>query len=379
MKAFSVAAKNFNVYSETFIRNHAENILPGATALVSLNPEAVFLPQINSDDCFAFCRKKSLLPKKIDRLWRFVAGSSVFYPGNNASNLLADFLKKTGVNVLLAEYGPVGCAVGRACHMAGVKLYVHFHGYDASKLLNRWHVRHSYRWLFESAKGFIFPSDFLAQQLCDKTGIPRNDRIHVVPCCVQPDEFCATQPKDHKLLLSVGRFVPKKAPQETILAFSKLLQNLPGLRLEMIGDGKLLPICKELVQALDIEDQVIFHGSKPHDFVKEKMKRATLFLQHSVTAPDGDMEGLAVALLEAMASGAVVVSTKHSGIVEAVVNGKTGFLVEEHDVDDMADKCLRLLRDMNMINAMRVNARNRVEEFYSVDKQVSSLKKIMGL
>jgi glycosyltransferase involved in cell wall biosynthesis len=379
MKVFSVAAKTFDVYSETFIRYHAENILPGATALVALKPVAVFLPQIDSDDCFAFCRKKPLLPKKIDRMLRFVAGGSIYYPGNNASNLLADFLRKRGVKVLLAEYGPVGCAVERACRMAGVKLYVHFHGYDASRLFNRRYVRHSYRWLFESAKGFIFPSNFLAQQLCDNTGIPRNDRIHVVPCCVQPDEFCAMQPKDNKLLLSVGRFVPKKGPQETILAFSKLLQNLPGLRLEMIGDGKLLPICKELVQTLDIKDHVVFHGSKPHDFVKEKMKRATLFLQHSVTAPDGDMEGLPVALLEAMASGAVVVSTKHSGIVEAVINGKTGFLVEEHDVEDMADKCLRLLRDMNMINAMRASARNRIEEFYSVDKQVSSLKKIMGL
>lgn len=379
MKVFSVAANTFDIYSETFIRNHAEKILPGATALVALNPDGVFLPQINSDDCFTFIQERSSFPKKLDSLWSFVTGNSVFYPGNNASNLLAAFLKQKGVQVLLAEYGPVGCAVGHACRMAGVRLYVHFHGYDASRLLNHWHVRHSYNWLFQTAKGFIFPSNFLAQQLCDRIGIQRNDRIHVVPCCVQPDEFYAVQPKDPKLLLAVGRFVPKKAPQETILAFSKLLRQLPDLRLEMIGDGELLPSCKELAQTLDINDHVIFHGSKPHDFVEEKMKSAVLFLQHSVTAPDGDTEGLGVSLLEAMASGAVVVSTKHNGFVETVVNGKTGFLVEEFDVDDMADKCLRLLTDDNMINDMRIKARNRVEQFYSIDMQISSLKKVMGL
>ena len=60
------------------------------------------------------------------------------------------------------------------------------------------------------------------------------------------------------------------------------------------------------------------------------MKKAHIFLQHSVTCPiTGDEEGVPVAILEAMASGLPVVSTFHAGIPEAVVDGKTGFLVSE--------------------------------------------------
>ena len=109
------------------------------------------------------------------------------------------------------------------------------------------------------------------------------------------------------------------------------------------------------------------------------MEKANIFLQHSVTAPNGDTEGLGVSLLEAMASGTVVVATKHNGFVETVVNGETGFLVPEHDVDGMAQSCLRLLRNANLADSMRKKARSRVEEKFTVAQQVELLRSIMGL
>jgi len=379
MIGIAIAASTFDKYSETFIRNHVEKIFPFHTSLVALDPTGVFLPDFSVEDCFRFSPDVRLIPGKVDSLWRLISGGSVFYPGNKRSKQLADFLKKREIMILLAEYGYVGCAVAHACRLAGVRLYVHFHGFDASQLLRHWHVRYAYSRLFRSVAGFVFPSQFLAEKLCSTLGILPNNRIHVVPCCVRPDEFNAGRVKDPNLLVSVGRFVAKKAPQNTIMAFSKVLCQFPDVRLEMIGDGELLQQCKDLVKTLGISDKVLFHGSKPADFVKEKLEKALLFLQHSVTAPNGDTEGLGISLLEAMASGAVVVATRHNGFIETVVNGETGFLVLEHDIDAMAQRCIQLLQDDELLVSMRRKARVRVEKKFTVEQQVVLLRRIMGI
>jgi len=375
----AIAAHTFDRPSETFIRNHAEKILPGETALIALNEDGIFPHDYNFEDSFKFPSKVGYLPQKLDNLQRLLVGGSVFYQGRDGNEQLSSFLKKKNIQVLLAEYGPVGCAVERACRMAGVRLYVHFHGYDASVLIQTWHIRSAYRRLFRASSGFIFPSSFLANKLCSTIGIERDESVHVIPCCVNAEEFGDVKSKDQNFILAVGRFVQKKAPNNTILAFSKLLQNLPNLRLEMIGDGELLSQCKKLVETLGIKKQVVFHGSKSHGFVKEKMANANLFLQHSVSAPNGDVEGLPVAVLEAMLAGAVVVATRHSGIPEAVVDGETGFLVDENDVEGMYQSCLRLLKDEELLDSMRKKARQRVKEKFTIEQQLFRLREIMGL
>jgi len=375
----AIAAHTFDKPSETFIRNHAEKILPEETVLIALDKDGTFPHDCNSEDSFKFSSQVACVPQKLNSLRRLLVGGSVFYQGNHNNRQLATFLKKKNIRVLLAEYGPVGCAVERACRMAGVRLYVHFHGYDASVLIQTWHIRSAYRKLFRASSGFIFPSNFLANKLCSSIGIEWNESVHVVPCCVNAEEFGDVKSKDQNLVLAVGRFVQKKAPNNTILAFSKLLQNLPGLRLEMIGDGELLSQCKSLVETLGIKKQVVFHGSKSYGFVKEKMAKANLFLQHSVCAPNGDVEGLPVAVLEAMVAGAVVVATRHSGIPEAVVDGETGFLVDENDVEGMYQSCLRILKDEELLDSMRKKARQRVEEKFTVEQQMFSLREIMEL
>jgi glycosyltransferase involved in cell wall biosynthesis len=345
--------------------------------LVALNPSATFLPFFDETDCLKFAPFYRIWPKKFDGLVRFLLYGSVYYPSRQNTELLADFLTEKRVRVLLAEYGMVGCAVARACQKAKVDLFVHFHGFDASRLLRVRHVRSSYRRLSHIAKGFIFPSQFLADRM-RSIGV-EGKKLHVAPCCVNVDDFQFRARKDDCLLLSVGRFVAKKAPHKTLRCFAKVLRNYPRLRLEMIGDGNLLQTCKDLAKSLKIDDRVVFHGSKSHGFVKRKMAEAQLFLQHSVTAANGDTEGLGVSLLEAMASGAVVIATRHNGFVETVVDGETGFLVDEHDVEAMANCCLRLLADKDLLDLMRQKARERVENYFTVDQQMVKLRHIMGI
>ncbi len=109
------------------------------------------------------------------------------------------------------------------------------------------------------------------------------------------------------------------------------------------------------------------------------MASADLFVQHSVTAPDGDTEGMPVAVMEAMAFGLPIVSTLHSGIPEAVEHGITGYLVEEHGTEGMAVRISELLSDPQLCRQMGKAGRERAVKLFDKDKSISKLQKILGL
>ena len=106
-------------------------------------------------------------------------------------------------------------------------------------------------------------------------------------------------------------------------------------------------------------------------------QQSRVFLQHSMLAPSGDSEGTPVAILDASASGLPIISTRHAGIKEAVLHGKTGFLVEEGDWKSMGDYMTQLVQDPILCGQMGRNAREHMEENYEMDKLLQTLKEIL--
>jgi colanic acid/amylovoran biosynthesis glycosyltransferase len=93
---------------------------------------------------------------------------------------------------------------------------------------------------------------------------------------------------------------------------------------------------------LGVADRVHFLGSQPARVVMEELRRACVFVQHSVTSRLGDKEGWPVSIAEAMAAGLPVIATRHAGIEQQVVEGETGYLVEERDSARMAERMIEL-------------------------------------
>jgi colanic acid/amylovoran biosynthesis glycosyltransferase len=281
------------------------------------------------------------------------------------------------VSAVLAEYGPTAVAVLPACQRLGIPLIAHFHGYDASNYGTLEKYRSAYRELFREAAAIVAVSRAMQQKLTEM-GAPA-EKVHYNPCGVDCSRFQGAFPATAPpVLVGVGRFTEKKAPHLTILAFAAALRHCPDARLRLIGDGPLLDACHDLAQALRIQNAVSFLGVRDPGAVMEEMRRARAFVQHSLKAPSGDCEGTPVTIVEAGAAGLPVVSTRHGGIPDVVLEGETGFLVAEHDVEGMAARMVDVLTQPQLAGRLGRAARHRIENCFSIERSIDRLDTIIG-
>jgi glycosyltransferase involved in cell wall biosynthesis len=351
-------------YSETFIRQHAAD-LPAETLLVDVWP-----PWRGNGSSWV----RSLPGRACSRALSLLSPASY---GRRVTAAYVDLFRRERVDAVLAEFGPTGVAVMDACRQLCLPLFVHFHGYDLSvrRVLERYGA--AYRELFGRAAGLVVVSRAMREKLI-ALGAP-HARVHVNPCGVDCELFGGAEPAQAPpLVLAVARFVEVKGPQFTLAAFARALREHPGARLRMVGDGPLLEDCRRLSESLAIGHAVTFLGRQPHHVIAEEMRRARLFVQHSVEASSGAVEGTPLSVLEAGASGLPVVSTRQGGIPDVVLDGETGLLVRERDVGGMARGMLRLLRDPTLAASLGGAARRRVQTHFSAARSIERLWAIIG-
>jgi len=285
------------------------------------------------------------------------------------------FFNSNNIGVVLAEYGLTGAGVLDGCKDLKIPLVVHFHGYDAYSKVVLERYKESYKKMFAYASAIIAVSRHMTEQLI-KLGAPR-EKVFYNAYGVDTTKFGhGCRPASNKQVLAVGRFVEKKAPYLAILAFVKVLKRLPEAKLVMVGSGILHDVCRKLIKSLHIENSVELKAMLSHDEVAEVMRRSRVFVQHSLVPASGDSEGTPVAILEAAASELPVVSTKHTGIIDAVLHGKTGFLVDEGDIDAMADYIYQLLSNPELAIRMGNNARKHISENFN-DGDLKKLRHIL--
>jgi glycosyltransferase involved in cell wall biosynthesis len=297
-----------------------------------------------------------------------------------SDNVLIDNLKislrKNNIQVVLAEYGPVGAAMCGICKELHLPLVVHFFGFDVAVFDVLQKYSDSYLKLFNYATKVISVSNPMTRKLISLGCM--SDKIFYNPCGPHEDFLKTPTPEFRSnTFISIVRFVDKKAPYYVIFAFEKVLKKFPDVNLILGGDGPLLNVCKNIVRYLGIESKVHFAGFLERQSYIDYFKTSLCYVQHSITADNGDMEGTPVAILEASAAGLPIVSTRHGGISDVVVEGETGFLVDEHDVHGMADKMIYLLKDKNSARQMGLNGRENVRTNFSMAKHIENLKNII--
>jgi glycosyltransferase involved in cell wall biosynthesis len=174
--------------------------------------------------------------------------------------------------------------------------------------------------------------------------------------------------------------VPQKAPILLFDAFRRAVEKDCRLHLHYIGSGPLQPAVEQFIAAFGLHDRVTLHSWRSNAEVRELMRSASLFLQHSMTDPHtGDQEGLPLAILEAMAEGLPVISTIHAGIPEAVIDGETGFLVNEGDSPGMADRIVWMAAHAALRSRFGAAAHARARAMFTWARERSELLTVLGL
>lgn len=279
-------------------------------------------------------------------------------------------------DAILIEYGHIAAQVIDIIQPTGIPIIVHFHGYDSAQyeLLARY--QKEYKRVFAYASRIVAVSNAMRERLIS-LGAPADK---VVYSCYGPHPDFALQRGEFtpsKQLLAIGRFVDKKSPHLTLFAFSKVLKEYPDAKLVMIGEGTLLPMCKDLVQFLNMEHNVEFTGALKRQAIIDNMKNSLAFVQHSRTAEDGDKEGTPVAVIESQLFGLPVVATKHEGIADIVVHNETGFLVDEGDWMLMSEYMKKILSDFELSRAMSSKARKRIESGFLLSHHIDTLNNLI--
>ena len=365
-----------NVTTESFIRAHIEGLYENTIEIWG-SPRPLFqgqgtaiLPAVAS-----MAAKALTFSLGLDSL-RASAAVARRTPTSQLDRRLADFLRRSRVDVALAEYGPTGVEVMNACERARTPLVTHFHGYDAYHRETLDRFRETYRQLFDRCYRLVAVSRHMVDQLVVLGASP--DRVTYNPYGVDTVSFDGGRPRAAPpLFLALGRFVEKKAPKLTLEAFSMVHADEPRSQLVMLGDGHLRGDCVEYARSLGIGNAVQFPGSVNHNAVVDWMRKARCFVQHSRRAANGDCEGTPLAILEASSSGLPVVSTRHAGIPEAVLEGESGFLVEEGDVDAMARYMLEFVRDPALAATMGEAGRRHIVNNYSAEPSLSRLREVL--
>ena len=243
-------------------------------------------------------------------------------------------------DLIHAHFGPNGVRAVRLRSMGVISgpIVTSFYGYDVGR---HW-VRSGYDQLFDEGDRFIALSEHMRDQLI-RLGCPA-DRVIVHRLAVDLDQLTVAprQPDDVLKIISVARLVEKKGIEFGLRAVAEVLRRNIPVRYTIVGDGPLRERLETLSRELGIAPMVRFTGPVPHASVARMLHDADVLLAPSVEAPDGDVEGTPVAILEASASGIPVVATRHAGIPEIVTDGESGFLAEERDVDGLAGYIARL-------------------------------------
>ncbi len=183
-------------------------------------------------------------------------------------------------------------------------------------------------------------------------------------------------------ILSVGRFVPKKGFPVLIRALHQLRARGYKFHCHLIGGGEMEIELRSLIKKLKMEDRIELFGAMSQEELFDYYRRADIFALACEVQSDGDRDGIPNVIVEAMALGIPVVSTKISGIPECVAEGVSGVLVAEKDPAACANGIAALLDRPEWAKQLGQAGRAKVERDFdalrNVKKIGAALRQAMG-
>ncbi|MBJ6367891.1 glycosyltransferase family 4 protein [Snuella sedimenti] len=241
------------------------------------------------------------------------------------------------------------------------KTIVTFHGYDAHN-----YSEHFYKTLFNQPNVFFTVNTNYVKKRIVALGAS-NSKISILPMGLDTDYFKPKVKKNSKVfnLLFVGRLIPLKAPLMSIKIVHRLKLELQRqVCFHIVGDGSEMEVCKAYVSDHNLESNVVFHGSKPQDYIKQLMEQSDVFLFPGIIDQNGRCEAQGLVIQEAQSMKLPVVISDVGGMKEGVVDGESGFVVTEKNLEEFVKKIVFLIEHEEVRKKMGEIGREFVKQHY---------------
>jgi glycosyltransferase involved in cell wall biosynthesis/ubiquinone/menaquinone biosynthesis C-methylase UbiE len=359
--------RHFPLPSETFVINE---IVALQSLKVDIYPVSLFPPEQCQQNLMSKVKNGTFDLSKVNRDQRTAASPYLAEAKQLAAKYelsdwlaplaacVADYAIENKLEILHAHFATEAALIAMlVAEMIGVPFSFTAHAYDLF-IANTGALGETrdnrLKLLVERAARVIAISEFNKRFLLERAGADFASKIDVIHCAIDTERFIPVDRSRSELftILSVGRFVEKKGHEFLLKAFAKVIDSQADARIRLVGEGPLKPAMIELCKELGLEEKVEFLGNIPSEQVLEEMQKADAFVLHSLTAANGDMEGIPVSLMEASAVGLPVISTQHSGIPELVIDGTTGYLTYERDTDQLAAHILKFRESFDLRQRM---------------------------
>ncbi len=289
------------------------------------------------------------------------------------------WLLKDKPDLLHAHFGPSGFCMLPFIKLLNIPLITSFYGYDAYLLPENPSWKDRYRELFDRGKLFLAEGPAMKKKLINLGCPPKKVIVHHIG--IEPERYKYNPRKisDDGIirLLIVGTFIEKKGIPYAVKAFSEVKKRINRpIHLTIVGDsnreGTLTDEKKKILVAINennISEAITMTGYISHSELMRIAESHHIHLAPSVHASSGDAEGgFPVIITEMLATGMPILATDHCDIPEIVIDGKSGFLVPERDVDALAERLEYLVKHPEIWPEMGRYGRKFVEENYDINK-----------
>ncbi|MHC4620638.1 MAG: polysaccharide pyruvyl transferase family protein [Planctomycetota bacterium] len=257
----------------------------------------------------------------------------------------------------------------------GIPLLVTLHGSDVYRLGRLPGYMLRYHALFRHASRFLAVSSAIRNEVIRMGCPPEKVHTHYIGAPLSTFQYQerVLRPPNVVRFLNVSNFSPFKGIPVLVRAFGQVHSVLPTSELLLVGKGEEMEACRGLVSELRLEEAVRFVGPLPPQGISQLMHQCHILVHPSVIAHDGAREGLPSSLMEAMATGMPIISTRTGGITEIIVDGKTGCLVEQKNENQLAEQMIALAQNPQIWAKLTKAGLHHVRAKFDLDRQNSRL------